>query len=209
MDTDIAGTCGSTLTDAIRRRRSIRRFQAREIQQDLLMRLIELACTAPSPHGSQPWRFTLLSGRARENLAAAMAERLRQKLVDAGVDEGKVETQIARSKARIGGAPNAILCSIVVEGLEMNGKEAHDALELQMAVQSVGAALQNLFLAAWEHGVATCWIAAPMYCPTEVRESLDLPEMYHPQALVLLGYPADSGRQRRPRLDLSSVVTTR
>jgi nitroreductase len=69
-----------------------------------------------------------------------------------------------------------------------------------MAVQSVGAVLQTLFLLAAAHGLGACWMAAPMYCPEAVREVLELPGHQVPQALVLLGYPAAPGkvRERRP-----------
>lgn len=77
-----------------------------------------------------------------------------------------------------------------------------------MAVQSVGAVLQTLFLLAFERGLGTCWMAAPMYCPDEVRSALSLPQNYEPQALVLMGYPAREGKMRARR-PLGEVVDLR
>jgi nitroreductase len=69
-----------------------------------------------------------------------------------------------------------------------------------MAVQSVGAVLQSLFLLAHERGLGTCWMAAPMYCPAAVRAVLALPDAEQPQALVLMGYAAGEGKRRARRL---------
>ena len=42
------------------------------------------------------------------------------------------------------------------------------------AAQSIGAALQNLMLAAHATGLASCWMCAPLFCPATVVG--DLPE---------------------------------
>ena len=48
-------------------------------------------------------------------------------------------------------------------------------------------------------------MAAPMYCPEDVRRLLHLPEQLRPQALALLGYPAEAGRIR-PRRPMQTVL---
>jgi nitroreductase len=77
-----------------------------------------------------------------------------------------------------------------------------------MAVQSVGSALQTLFLLAHARGIGSCWMAAPMYCPEIVREVLSLPDTYVPQALALLGYAENPGTIR-PRRPFEQVVDIR
>ena len=55
------------VADAIRERRSIRRFTSDEIPDAALSRLLEAACLAPSAGNRQPWFFyvvkTLIPGR--------------------------------------------------------------------------------------------------------------------------------------------------
>ncbi len=194
--------------DALLLRRSIRRFEARPLSRQDILNLIDLARWAPSPHNSQPWRFTVLSFEARRRLAVAMATKLQVDLQRAGVDQQQIERQTGRSHERITSAPAAVLLSLVTDGLVLVGQEREDGLEFQMAVQSTGAALENLFVAAAGKGIGTCWMAAPMYCAQEVVEALDLPRDYRPQALILLGYPA-SEPNPRPRLPLDKVVTFR
>jgi len=67
-----------------------------------------------------------------------------------------------------------------------------------MALLSLGAATQNLMLAATEAGYASCWVAAPIFCPEAARDALHLPLEWLPHALVMLGR-ADPGFRARPR----------
>ena len=180
-------------------RRSVRRFQDRPVDVGTIRDLLQVAAWAPSPHNSQPWRFTILRPAAKADLAAAMAARLRTDLERACVPKEEIDRQAARSLERITGAPAAVLLSIVTQGLELTGEGEQDALEIQMAVQSTGGVLQNLFLAAYAVGLGSCWMAAPMYCPQEVRNTLRLPGEYRPQALVLLGYAAQPAKTKDRR----------
>jgi F420 biosynthesis protein FbiB-like protein len=190
----------SALQDLVRARRSIRNFRDEPVPPSLIAELLEEALWAPSPHNSQPWRFTVLLQRPeKERLAIAMADRLASELRADGVAPELIERQTDRSTARITRAPVVILCSLVADGLVGYSDDRRNHLEWQMAVQSVGAALQTLFLLAAERGLGSCWMAAPMYCPEVVREAIDLPEYFEPQALVLLGYSAAPGKLRQRR----------
>ena len=79
-----------------------------------------------------------------------------------------------------------------------------------MAQQSVGAAMQNMMLAAHAMGLSSYWISAPLFAPDACREALDLPEDHVAQALVVVGYPANGAAPRpRPAADLSKLVIER
>ena len=58
-----------------------------------------------------------------------------------------------------------------------------------MALLSLGAAVENLMLTATDRGLASCWVAAPIFCPEEARDALALPAEWLPHALVLVGRP--------------------
>ncbi|MCZ7534785.1 MAG: nitroreductase family protein [Acidimicrobiia bacterium] len=72
--------------------------------------------------------------------------------------------------------------------------------EWSMALLSLGAAFENLLLAASAAGLAACWVAAPVFCPDTARDALGLPDDWQPQAMALVGYPDPSYRapDRRP-----------
>jgi coenzyme F420-0:L-glutamate ligase / coenzyme F420-1:gamma-L-glutamate ligase len=67
-----------------------------------------------------------------------------------------------------------------------------------MALLSLGAAVENLMLAATNVGLASCWVAAPIFCPEVARDALDLAPDWLPHALVLVGHP-DPGYAPRDR----------
>ncbi len=129
-----------------------------------------------------------------------MAGALAEELVAFGTSTNEIAQLTKRSVFRITSAPAAILLSLVSDGLREFPDERRNELEWLMAVQSVGAVLQNVFLLAHLQGIGTCWMAAPMYCPDLVVDVLGLPREYKPQALILMGYPAGPGktRDRRP-----------
>jgi nitroreductase len=72
--------------------------------------------------------------------------------------------------------------------------------EWTMAVQSVALASQNLLLAAHAAGLGVCWMCAPLFIPALVRDALDLPEAWEPQAVLTLGYPAEERTKERAPL---------
>ncbi|HEX6508627.1 MAG TPA: nitroreductase family protein [Chloroflexota bacterium] len=197
------------LDGLVQSRRSIRAFRPESVPRDEVAELLRLAMWAPSPHNAQPWRFTVLFLQEdRTRLAEVMANRLASELRENRVDAEAIERQTSRSRWRITNAPVVLVCSLVGDGLVTYPDQRRARLEWQMAVQSLGAVLQTLFLLAAARGIGTCWMAAPMYCVNEVRQMLDLPDDHDPQALVLMGYPAKEGkvRDRRP---LQEVVDLR
>ena len=64
--------------------------------------------------------------------------------------------------------------------------------ERDLAIQSFGAAIQNLLLTAHAAGLGACWYCAPGFCKETVREVLKIPDSVEPQAFVILGYPAET-----------------
>lgn len=83
-----------------------------------------------------------------------------------------------------------------------------NAHERWMAGQAVAAACQNILLHATELGLGACWMCAPLFCQTAVRDALALPTDWEAQALITLGHPADAGRERE-RKPLSEIVQWR
>lgn len=191
---------GSPLRDLVRLRRSIRAFRDEAVPRSLVEEILRQALWAPSPHNSQPWRFTVLfEPPDKERLAGTMADQLAAELRADGLSDDAIERQTGRSWRRISTAPVVMLCSLEPDGLVEYPDVRRNALEWQMAVQSVGAILQTIFLLAAAEGLGSCWMAAPMYCPDLVRAALALARSYEPQALVLLGFAAGPGKVRERR----------
>jgi coenzyme F420-0:L-glutamate ligase/coenzyme F420-1:gamma-L-glutamate ligase len=202
----------------LRGRRSVRRYTAQPIARELLVELLELATWAPSAHNRQPWRFCVVTDPAvKTSLSLAMAAAWRADLhadlhADRqngnGDDPAAIERRIAISHTRITGAAALVIASLSMIDMDDYPDPARAAAERTMAVQSVALACQNLLLAAHAYGLGACWMCAPLFVPDLVRTILDLPADWEPQALITLGYAAESKSKTRVPLDERVVWRT-
>jgi F420 biosynthesis protein FbiB-like protein len=168
--------------------------------------VLEAATNAPSAHNRQPWRFAVVKDVAtKERLARAMGDRLREDRSHDGDASELIEQDVARSIARITGAPVAIVVSLTMADMDAYPDTRRAAAEHQMAVQGTAMAMQNLLLAAHAAGLGASVMCAPLFCPDIVRAALALPAQWEPQALITMGFPANAGKPYRRR-GLSEVV---
>lgn len=189
----------SPVARAIRSRRSVRRFGPRRVDVAMVRRLVALACLAPAPHHSRPWRFVnVATADARERLAAAMAAAWLDDLRRDGAPPEEARRLIERSRQQIAEAPVLLVACLSLREAKVWPEGRRQNAERDMFVQSLGAALQNLLLAATEGGLAGYLKGAPLFCQEAVREALELPAEWEPAFLVLLGY-APPGSRPPPR----------
>ena len=182
-------------------RRSIRAFRPEPVARDQLDAIIEAACLAPAPHHSRPWRFVVVDTAASKHaLADGMGARWRRDLLADGVPAARVDELVEASHRKLTDAPACILGCLTWSGLDRYPDERRQRAEWGMALLSLGAAVENLMLSAADRGLASCWVAAPIFCPEEARDALQLPEEWLPHALVLVGAPDPdyTGRVRPP-----------
>ena len=201
------GAVPDLLTD----RRSIRAFRPDPVAPDVLDDLVAAACLAPAPHHSRPWRWVVLhTAEAKAALAAGMGQRWRADLGGDGVDPDRVDELVSSSRRRLEAAPALLLGCLTGDGLDRYPDEDRQRAEWGMALLALGAAVENLMLAATAGGLASCWVAAPIFCPDEAGAALDLDGSWRPQALVLVGYPEPSYEPRvRPPVDLDGLRVRR
>lgn len=172
------------LTEAIRKRRSVRRYREEPVSEELLRELLELACWAPSAENEQPWYFVALTRPEElEKLQETMrqvAEDMKVHLEELLPKHPRIVGQTANFLRRLGGAP---VCILVF--LQRDYGELRDSM-----LESTAAAIQTLLLAARERDLGTCWINAA----THLGYGPVLRELYAPDkgelvSIVTLGYP--------------------
>jgi F420 biosynthesis protein FbiB-like protein len=191
----------SALPAFLEARRSIRSFADEVVPRDALDRFVEAACIAPAPHHSRPWRWVVVeTDEGRRALAHGMGARWREDLGRDGVAAARIDELVTASHAKILGAPAIVLGCLTWSGLDRYPDEARQRAEFGMALLSLGAAVENLMVAAAHEGYGSCWVAAPIFCPEAARDSLSLPEEWLPHAMVLVGRPDPDyvGRPRPP-----------
>ncbi len=194
------------LMTLLRGRRSVRHYQERPVARALVEQLVEAARWSPSPHGRQPWRFVVLSSlKNKMVLAERMGETWQRNLAMDGQDAAIVNIRMEKSRKRILQAPVIIIPCLYMEDMDHYPDEQRQADERIMAIQSIGAAIQNMLLMAYDLGLDGGWMCAPLFCPEVVCDALKLDTRLSPQALITIGYAA-ADPKRRERLPLDSLV---
>ncbi len=184
----------------VRGRASVRQSQARPVPPELVRQCLEAAGWAPSPHGRQPWRFAVLTQpAAKVRLADAMGATWEDQLALDGQAAAIVDIRKQKSEARIMGAPVVIIPCLYLAELDQYADAGRQAAEHTMAIQSLGAAVQNLLLQAYALGLDSGWMCAPLFCPAIVCAALDLEPVLIPHALITLGYRGGEPKRRQHR----------
>jgi F420 biosynthesis protein FbiB-like protein len=195
-----------SLLDIIKGRRSVRRYAEQPVPRELIEQVLEAARWAPSPHGRQPWRFVVLTRPAlRSRLADAMGDEWRRQLAMDGDDAATIELRRRKSHQRILRAPAIVIPCLYLADLDVYPDADRNAAEATMAIQSLGCAVQNMLLMAYQLGLDGGWMCAPLFCPAVVGAALDLDPALTPHALITLGYAA-ADPVRRERLPLEQLV---
>ncbi len=183
-------------------RRSIRRYRPDPVPLELVEQLLTAASWAPSAHNRQPWRFVVISNtQTKQQLATAMGQKLRADLVADDVPAETIEQDATRSYQRITSAPLLILLCLTTADMDSYSDPKRQQYEWTMAVQSTAMAGQNLLLAAHALGLGACWMCAPLFSAEVVRQTLHLPADWQPQALMTVGYPAETRQKSREPLN--------
>lgn len=196
----------NNLAALLRNRRSVRQYSDRPVADEQIEQVLEAARWAPSPHGRQPWRFVVLTQtETKLRLIESMGATWQQNLeMDKQAPE-IINIRREKSRQRILQAPVIILPCLYLEDLDQYPDERRQNDEKIMAIQSIGAAIQNMLLMAYDLGLDGGWMCAPLFCPEVVCDALQLDPRLIPQALITIGYAA-ADPKRRERLPLRDLV---
>jgi coenzyme F420-0:L-glutamate ligase/coenzyme F420-1:gamma-L-glutamate ligase len=126
---------------------------------------------------------------AREALADAMSDSWRVDLEAEGRTVHEIASLLEKSRLPVTDPPVVLLACITLDEARPWPDARRRAAERDMFVQSLGAALQNILLAAEERGLAGYLKGAPLFCADAIAEALSLPKGWEPTFLVLLGHP--------------------
>lgn len=178
--------------DAFKNRRSIQEYSPKEVSDHILFRVLEASRWSPSAHNAQPWRFIVMRNSVMKlKLATGMASSWNTDMTKNGVPKERRGNLTEASIRRIGEVPVVIVVCLSMEDMDVYPDDRRNKVEYMMAVQSVAAAVENLLLAAYDLGLGSCWLCAPLFCQDVVRETLGIPGHIDPQALITLGYPTE------------------
>ncbi len=150
--------------ETIVRRRTIRRFQDKEVPYQVLEKCVNAARLAPSGSNQQPCEYLVVDEKS-------LLSKVFATLSWAGyITDGKpVESEVPRAYIVI-----LINRNICTEGYQHN----------------VGFAAENITLTALEEGIGSCCLGS--INRKALRESLNIPARYIIDLIIALGYPKES-----------------
>ncbi|MFO8100633.1 MAG: nitroreductase [Dehalococcoidia bacterium] len=194
------------ISEAIRKRKSIRGFKPDPIPRDIIAKVLELGTKSPSAENGQPWEITVVTGQALDNMRQENVRKLDAKEpfkpevhmhIYAGIYKerhmklasqlyglmGIAREDVEKRKAwvqrgfRFYDAPVALILS------------AEDSLDESPTQFDLGCLTQTICLAALEFGLGTCIAGQGVLYPEVARKYCHIPETERIAISIAIGYP--------------------
>ncbi len=180
--------------NTIKERRSIRKYQEREIPEDVLREILEHALWAPSGVNRQNWQIYVLKGRPREELVQVIAQagKYMKPRLDKLLPEKTVNITLQFFK-NLGGAPVLLLVyipkAIYNNGPEIDSIEKHKIKHERLNnLLSASALIQNILLLAKARGLGTCWMTGPKHVEDQINDFMKINDQ-ELVSIIPIGYP--------------------
>lgn len=205
--------------DFIYNRKSIRQFKDIQIKKEDILELIKAGTHAPSPKHQQNWHFVILQNKDIINEMAKIVTESHKKIGELAKNERdyKKHMSVIKYYTCFKDAPVVILVygseykMIEYDILKANNapKEVLDVLlSPQSAAQGIGAAVENILLAATQMGYGTCYMTGPTHAKSEIESLIKFKkEGYELMSMIALGVAEDNTPKQPPRKPLEEVVT--
>lgn len=148
--------------DCIASRKSVRRYDKKDVPEEMIAELLVTGTLAPSAGNTQPWEFIVVRDK-----------KIKKELSSAALDQEHVEE-----------APVLI---IVCGNPEKSGMRYRERGKTLYYIQDTAACIENMLLAATDIGLGACWVGA--FDEKAVSRLLYLPEKLRPMAILTVGFP--------------------
>lgn len=208
------------LYTAIKSRRSIRKYQDREVPLDMILQAIELASWAPNNGNFQAWQFYVVRNREVIHRIADLVQA-KVDLIASWPEAEEFRETMDRHQAKAAFFRAAPVLVVVGMGgyqgpadkvlRKRNDTDPaaqemiHNRKEIASRAQTVAAATMLLELAFHSMGLGSCWLAGPMLARREIAELVGAPEGVQLFNIVSAGFPAEE-KEARPRRPLEELV---
>jgi nitroreductase len=196
------------VTEAIRNRKSIRGFTSKPVSKDTIRNILETAGRAPSAMNTQPWGFTVVGGNILDKIKSGIIEKLRAgapaqpdhlvvgwpmdsvyrkrqvelakkifSLMDIKREDSEKRTEWLERGFRFFDAP----CAIIIT--------TDKILAESTPLIDIGAVMQNICLAALDHGLGTCIEDQGVMYPEVLRELAGIGDHKRIMIAIAIGHP--------------------
>ncbi|MBU5439276.1 nitroreductase family protein [Tissierella sp. MSJ-40] len=207
------------MLDYIYNRHSIRKFQDKEVPMEDLKKILKAATQAPSGKNLQNWHFVVVKNKEKLNHIAKIIEDKVNTAARKIKDEEKKSKLLSYLNFCTFFKAAPLTVFLFVGPYPITGAEiflGENATEKDIAafsshnpgIQNIGAAMENLLLAAASLGYGGCWMTGPMFAKAEIQEYLGFTkEGYSLACMTPIGVPVESELHSPKRKPLEEVVT--
>lgn len=212
-----------TLEQAITSRRSVRGYLDKEVPQDILDQIFELAQLAPSNCNVQPWKVYVASGELKNRLRDQMVHNV-MNAVPFNPDYEYADTFTGEYRERQVACAMELYGAMGIERGDKAGRARASLRNFEMfdaphvvfigmdksfgasVAIDVGMYMQNLMLVMTAFGVGCCPQGTMRYYPDLVRQAFDIPDNVNILLGISFGYedpnvPANNTRVGRAGID--------
>lgn len=191
----------------IKERRSIRDYQEKPIDKDILKEIIQAGKYAPSAKNDQPWKFIVitnkeyiqkLSQQIKNEIKKLMKFRFIYKLK---IKELKNMEILKFLFAVVFSEKDLIFFNAPALILILTEKKLfYD--------ESCACSAQNMMLAANSMGIGSCWIgfASVLGLNKKIIKNIGIPDKHHISAAIIFGYPNNKSNMKAMRKIGSDII---
>lgn len=183
------------LKHVIENRTSVRTFKNEDIPIKDLKEMVRLASLAPSSNNYQPWKFIIIRNKeVLQKLARKVSARIAELPENQSKASKNVKSQVEWFATFFQDAPALVALAmekyetVLEKGVTVSHEEIN-RMRNYPDIQSAGACVQNMLLAAVDMGYGACWLSAPMIAKQEIENIINVKEPYHLIAFVAIGKP--------------------
>lgn len=195
------------MLSAIVERRSVRRYKSASVPKEVIEEILQAGILAPSAKNRQPWKFIVVADSAKTEMLAAMEKGLKRE---------KTAPLLPKSAQHVSGAEHTLQimrqAPVIIFVVNLLGTDIRRPLEPEERIyeicniQSIGAALENMTLAATALGLGSLWICDIFFAYEELKDWLNAGG--EPVAALAVGY-ADEAPFARPRKGMDAAAEWR
>lgn len=180
-------------SEVIKNRRSVRKFLETDVEEEKIYQLLEAARLSPSAKNRQPWRFGILKGEKKNEIARLMLEWCgKQNFIN--------EEQRPEYKSSVAGTAEVIRQAPVLILVFREPSEYWHTGDLL----SIGSAIEHICLCTTDIGLGSLWIRDTVYVQNEI---LELTNCKHLElvSVIAVGYAGES-LFPRPRKKIEDLL---
>jgi nitroreductase len=175
--------------------------------------MVRLAGLAPSVNNFQPWRYLAITNRNLLNrMADVVTEKIEEIPASKSLAASNVKRQVTWFSTFFKDAPALLVLvtrpyeTVLESAVELSHDEIN-AMRNFPDIQSAGASIQNILLAAVDMGYGACWMSGAMFARKEIEALLNIGVPEKALAFVVIGKPRSENKPKaKPNLAESMEI---